>query len=365
MISVFHAAHPRASKEKINGLISYSHEIMMVGGCQTAELSFGATQVEAQKWVSYGIGKHIEVYSIRGNVVWDGLINQISFAIGKREIVIGPLLDISNRIKVGWTYPNYGIKWDELAGTYAELDWKANEFSQSTFGVLDEFVSGGQGEPEQMEALQNNLLAKKADAKISETLGTGDSNTGVIITISCIGYSRLFEKQVYNREWEPDLDVIDLSEKIDLIINDNKFFVWNRAIVKQLQKVGINVVQEEEDNRTAWEIISDHVAKGGIGDDVVCGMFPGMVFLLNLEDERIRYKRVSGSDKIVDAANPDIVIPQSEISPGGFMQLTDFINAISYRVTSVSYDWSNDITSLNYAERSLKTIFSSTMLGGL
>lgn len=368
MISITHSSYRSGQEQAITSVGSYTHETLLIGGYRSAKFSFNVNPIMAEDWFYNGIGKHIVTYSARSNIAWEGVVNEVSFNIGRRSIKIGPFLDISNRINIGWQYPNYGVASDSLAGQYEQLTWRggedgASQESLARYGVLEEFISGGSSEKLPMEKLQANLLYKLSEPKISESASTS-MDSAISISVSCIGYSQLFEKQIYNKFYAGS-NFYDLSDKIKAILATNKFFVGNRIITQDIQPVDIEVDATEEDNRTAWGIISDHISKSEDADGVVCGMFGGMRFVLQKLSTNIEHYRKAGSSEIYDYLGSDIPVEPAEFLPGGTMEMNDFAKPMTYRVTSVKYDMAVDDVSLNYFDGSLRNVLSGTMLGSM
>ena len=362
MISIYHSLYPTGYRTGLQGISSYSHETVLVGGYLNASFSFSTSNQDAEQWLLNGVGRHIETYSRRGNKIWEGIVNEVSINTGSHSIKIGPLLNVSNKINVGFQHPNYNIPGDTQAGTYDETGWDGRLQSQYKYGVLEEFISGGTGEIAEMDTLRESRLEKQDSPGISETMSSGSANDVLTITVSCIGYFRILEKQVYNLVWASGMELVDLSTKVHNILDANLFFVNRRAIIKNVQVVDTQVPREDNNNRTAWGIISDHIAKSSITDGIKCGMGDDLSFMLYKVGYTITYKRETGSGKIVDINGAHV--ENSEVVPGGYMSMTDFATQVSYRITSIKYNLDSDTVNINFQDSSLKTILSNAMLGG-
>ena len=362
MISIHHSSYLGAEKSNINGIVSYNHETLSIGGYRNANIIFVSNVVDAENWFYNGVGRHIEVHSRLGNIVWEGVVNEVSFNVGGRKIKVGPLLKVSNNIRIGWQYPNYGIVGEPDSGKYEETDWKENEISQARYGVLDEFVSGGSSEYNPIIALQASLLDKLSEPGVSESISDGSDPTASV-TLSCIGYSRLLEKQVYNNEWVSGQSLIDISQKLNTMLDENRFFVGGRTLTRDIQPIGIDVAPEDESNRTVWSIVTDHIAKSSIVDSIIFGVFAGITIVLSSNDGWRDYKRSSGKSQILDINNSKV--ENSEVLPGGTMLMVDFSKPVRYDITSVKYDLGSNSVSINFHSESLRTLLSETMLGGV
>lgn len=362
MISIHHSLYPGAEKNSISGLTSYNHEVLSVGGYRNANIVFNSNNIVAEDWFYNGVGRHIEVHSRLGNIVWEGLVNEVSFSVGDRKTKVKSLLDISNNIRIGWQYPNYNVVGDPLSGKYDETDWEINKISQVRYGVLDEFISGGSASYNEIIAMQIRLLESLSEPIISESISTGGSSP-VSISLSCIGYARILEKQVYNQEWL-GASLVDISEKFNTMLDENQFFVKSRFMIRDIQHLGVDVPPEDEKNRTVWGIMTDHIGKSLIADDVVMGMFSNLSFVLAMASSSRSYKRKAGSSIIYDASG-NIKIENSEVLPGGTMVMVDFSRPIQYRINSIKYDLRNNSVSINFHDESLRVLLSEMMLGGM
>ena len=362
MISIYYSGMYGGHEQIIQGIGTYTHETTLVGGYRSANFSFNSSNVLAEDWFHNGIGRHISIYSKNGNKVWEGIVNSVLLNVGSRALKIGPLLDISNRINVGFQHPNYNIPGDTNAGLYDETGWSVNGESQTRYGVLEELISGGSGELIPMKVLRNNRLITLAYPKLSESLSSSSDALGISISIECVGYIRLLEKQVYNKGWEEGLDDVDLSDKIRFILNENQFFIGNKILRRDLQDIGFDVSPIETNNRTAWGIISDHVSKSPTPDNIVCGIFEDMSFQLGIIETNTTYWRRAGGTTIFDGSQNKI--ENSELVPGKLMTMLDFSAPMQYRISSVKYDMNGDSVSINFHEGSLRTILSGMMLGG-
>jgi hypothetical protein len=347
-VSIYHSFYPTGERQALFNITGYNHEVLLIGGFRNANFSFYSSNPVAEEWFYTGVGRHVEVYNRRGNKIWEGAVNEVSFNVGPRSVKVGPLFNVSNRINIGWQHPNYGIPGDPLAGVYEETGWKDNEDSQTRYGVLEELISGGTGEEPEMLTFRDDSLEKKAEPGLSETLSSGSDSSSISMSVSCIGYTRMLEKQVYNLPWQSGFVQVDLAEKVNEILDANLYF---------------DVDREEEKNRTAWGIINDHINKSSLSGGIKCGIFSEMQFSLEKIDADIRYWRRAGSARVLDEyGNP---VENSEVLPGGHMAMADFSTLTSYRINSVRYDLSGDTVSLNYQDGSLRSVLSNMMLGGL
>lgn len=368
MISVFYSSSLYSKAEhRLHRIASYKHQNLMVGGCNTASLTFSSDHLFAEDWVWNGLGRMIEVFSQNGVMVWQGIVNNITINLMDRAVVVGPYMNISNNVVVAYAEMDWaGL--NNTAGQYLETAWNSDSESIDKYGMLEEVVSGGQGLESEMEVLRDRSLAKKKDPQISE--GTTTTPGTVNVALECVGLHRLMEKQVYNKAYYDD-GLYYLNLKIDDILDDNYNFAIGSEnhinIIRDIHEVAEDVNVKEDKNRMGWQIIKDHVTKSSL--DLVVGVFPDRKFILhditetNDNKPDTAYYRTPGSGRIKLGHSSDQYVEESEIMPGRYMELTDFNRPVRYLIESVDYDLQKNKSSTNQFTRSLRKIVSAMMLG--
>ena len=364
MVSVFYSrddfVNNSIPSQMVDGLVDYSHQITSIGGYQSASLSFHVNMNIAEDWVFNGIGRRIKVFSKFGNTVWEGIVDSISYSIGARSLSVGNYTSLVNRVNVAYSLRNPPLGTPD-SDKYLETGWAENETSIKKYGVLEELFSGGSGYSQEMEVLRDQILLDNLSPSISESISTSQGSPEIIISLTCVGYIKLFEKQVYT--YGSTTEYGDLSEKIASIISANQnspIFINHR----DLRNVELQVLLHETQSRTAWGIIADDISKSAkSGSDIVCGMFADGAFILDTIDDRNSYARLGGSNAILNLAGS--LVPPSEILPGRMMHNNDLSIPISYRIDSVGYTLSSNSVQINEQARSIKTVLSKTMLGGM
>lgn len=345
----------------IENISSYNHQINIIGGYVSANISFLVSPIESEEWISEGIGRHIEISSIYGNTVWEGIVNSVKLNIGERSLTIGNYIDIINKIKVAYTLRNPPLGTPD-ADRYLETNWATNVASVQRYGVLEEIISGGSGYSQEMDALRDQSLDDNAEPLISESIPAGGADSRFVsVTLDCIGYYRLFERQLYN--YGTTTEYANISIKVGNIVDSNQnkdYFLFRKQIVP----VQYNALLHETESRTAWGIIKDDISKTPQGDNgIICGMFADNTFIFAPAPDNVFYRRDGGSSIIKDQSN--IEVPASEIVPGGLMENNDLSFPIYYRIKSVNYSLSDDRIQVNQNQRSISEALSKKMLGGM
>lgn len=357
MISVFYGPSgvPNA-QYKLDNITAYSHEILSVGGFKSADISFLTTPLDAENWLFTGVGRFVSVYSARGNLVWEGVVNNVSYNMGGRSISVGNLLEVSNRVKIAYQLP----KWAGYGGQYRETDWDDNKMSQAKFGILEEIVSGGDGRESEMLRLRTKTLLSKGDLVIGESYSAGGEMSKMLtVTFSCIGVTDLIDRQIYN-SGKYDTDEIDLSEKIAIMLAENNSVYLSSAL--DVEYAGVAVNEFQDNNRTVWSIIKDHITKTANKEEFICGVFNNRMFTLARRDGESTYIRRFGSTEIHDEFGHRVL--PSEVTATRDMEILDFSSPVKYRIKSIRYELGGDTVSINYYEKSLAHRMSEMMLGG-
>ena len=86
-----------------SSLSGYSHEMSTEHGFDNAQVDLAMTARELPDWMTNGLGRDVSMRSPAGTTIWDGFVNQVTISQGYRNIVIGPLTDLGNRVAVLFT----------------------------------------------------------------------------------------------------------------------------------------------------------------------------------------------------------------------------------------------------------------------
>ena len=135
-ISVYKPLVQTTSLEEIaknlgSKLTTYTHEINAYGGYDKAGTGFFDSIDECNDWYINGLGRHIVTYSPTGKRIWAGFVNKIDVVYGTVSRTVGPLLDISNKVKGKYTFidtdtdiPLHGVEVETAYIEYADSQAK-------------------------------------------------------------------------------------------------------------------------------------------------------------------------------------------------------------------------------------------------
>lgn len=305
------------SDNLISRMDSYSHTINVNGGYTSMNITFSATEHELQTWYEQGLGRRVVTRAPEGNVIWEGFINEISVRIGGLSMSIGPVMDMANQVYVTYTaqrYTAWGISWGgESVTTAAGNDTD----SQARFGIMTEYVSGGEGSETEMLTLRDAHLADRAQPFVSQAQVQTPGGSAPSVSMTCVGYHELFEKYVYN---DATISSVSASTKIQDVISGDPSSRFSSDYIG-IQTNSLSIPSQEEDNKTAKDVLQEIVSYGDSSDNrYTLGVY---------NDTKVQYKSIDTSitysysvtdpaSRIVDVRTNAVVHPWS-VRPGKWL----------------------------------------------
>lgn len=241
---------------------SYQHSVAADGGYISASFALDGNRVDVESWMANGIGRHIEVYSPDGSIIWEGFVNQIESTMGNVTSSIGPLVNIGNRVSVMYT-PIIDIGTDPpTTGVSTETVIEENLRSQAKFGIWEKVVNTGNVFDADAEYIRDLYLKENAYPEANTSVALGSEGSIASVTVNCRGYIDWFG-YVYNYD-----SVISTTtdEKLkDILAADpNGIFSTQYGDIKYN---GVLVPEGEDTNRDAKTIIDEIISFGGGTDD--------------------------------------------------------------------------------------------------
>lgn len=345
----------------INSLTSYSHDIELVGGFMSANVSFVAPMHEFSFWRDKGVGRHVQVIGRQGGTVFEGVVEKVGIGYGAESVDIGDLFDLSNRVRVDYRT----ITWNTnppVRGVAASTTWVEDIASQTIFGILETVVSGGEGDQDEMELLRDTTLAQKSYPTRAGSVNTSDGSQ-LTITLDVAGYQKYLER--YNYEQIVDSGKEDMSLAIQRVLNasPNISHVPNMAL-SYFAYAGIDVPVWQDSPRGAWETIKDIVAKGG-EQKFTCGIFANRKFVFMPVSSPIENGKVLSHvfGTTVFRQGGTVVLPEY-IVPGDYVLSSEPSGSRKpFLVEKVSFSESG--VTLNYESRSIRQALIDAGLGGM
>lgn len=263
---------------------AYSHEIGAVGGYLSASMTINEYTDDAGDWLSYGIGRHVEVFDEFQVKIWEGFINQVSINIAGVAISRGPLMNIVNRAKTIYQTVRYDTN-PPIGGNQAITAVANNTASQQRYGIFEDVISLSEATEQMAEYVRDTYLQEKKDPETQTQVNIGNSGSEVNVRIDCLGYYRILETYFYE-ETAPLLDEISINGKLTAIFVAQPNTIFS-TLTTNIETNGIQVGAYERGDKRASEIVSSLVAFGDVSQNrYICGV---------LNDRQIYYKAISTS----------------------------------------------------------------------
>jgi hypothetical protein len=299
---------------------SYDHTHNAVGGFWTANLTLRLPLKDIEEWIENGVGRQIGVRGRATKLVWEGVVNRVSISIGGYNIVVGPYLDIANKVKL--TYSLFlQLGGGEAVGIRVVTDYLEDTSSQGKYGILEKNFSAGGIDSASVNDLQAMLLERYRQPPRSEDL----TLPGEIVLpyfdmkLECIGYAYLFQKYVYNSS---SSGTQDLSVKLAAIVAAEPNALFSSTVTENT----VQVPAYENDDNEAWGMIKALVAMGDASlNRYVFGVYENRRAIYKAVDNDILYIRpLREGTSIIQDSQGGFLQPW-EIRPGGYVMITDLL----------------------------------------
>lgn len=302
-----------------NQLSSYEHEIVADGGYWSAKMRINGQQLDLENWYERGLGRRIVTYSPDGVTVWEGIVNTIKLNLGGLTKTIGPLLDIANKVGLIYSYIDT-TGGTPVTGLRLTTDWAQNAASIIRYGILERILSSSGATPTDADEIRDMYLAENATPARSEELTLSGGDVGM--ELECIGAVRFTERFTYN---STATGAQNLSAKLQAVLDADP----NSFILQDFSGLDTNTLQVaayDNDNRVAWNIIKELVAKGDASSNRwIFGIYAGRKAIYRQWVEQTDYQQsLSDPGQRVLTPGGTIVEPWY-ILPGKWLQVTDFM----------------------------------------
>lgn len=301
---------------------SYSHTISIDVGFDKMSFSFSGSLSDIEDWLEAGLALHVLVYDKELSIVWEGFVNSLSANIGSLSIVRGPVVDVINRTKVDYKT----IRFDTIppvGGDPAATDLANDVASQSLYGILVGYVSGGEGDMTVMEDLRDTFLAENRLPRTDQdiTIGSGQAPS---ITVDCFGYYHLLKKYYYKQV--VTAAEINASQKVTDVIDADP----NSVLSSSGGNIDTNTVQvtDYEDGTKKGEgIIKDLLSLGDTsGNRYTFGIYENREAYFQQAPTTIFYNhRISDSPTGLLLSDTDQFVDPWNIRPGKWAFMPDFM----------------------------------------
>lgn len=298
----------------------YEHELLANGGYWACNFDLHGSKNDLEGWLRDGVGRDIKVRNEAQELIWKGVVNLVTITMGAVTLVRGPLLEITNQLQVVYQTVSYNTN-PPVGGQRQQGGLALNAASQEKYGTLMTFLSGGVGNPDEMDAFRDVYLAERAWPQTSINFNLSDS-ADPKVRLECVGYAQLLEKYPYVQIVNSGRE--NASTKIQNILTANPDSLYSDF--NKIQTNTLQVPQFENEQNTAWSIIRDVVARGDSSNNR---------WLFRIEGEQIPhyepapttaeyFYRITDKEPQIQNAAHERIAPWN-VRPGKWVQVTDFL----------------------------------------
>lgn len=296
----------------------------------TMEVIF--SDAETRDWMAFGLGRHIEVYAPSG-LVWEGFVNSMSISMDSVDFSVGPLMDISNNIKVTYVTRSYNTN-PPIGGENEETNYAALAESQLRWGTFSEIISGGDGQTAiTMNALRNSRLNDSAWPKIDQNLSSSGSGTGSI-TLECLGYYHYLDRFYFDAN-TADTGEVNISAKLTDILNDDPDGMFS-ASNASIEANTLQVPSYDDGSRSGLAVIQELIGLGFSSGQRAMFMVEGQrkVIYKSLELDKAAKYTYSIYDQYPSIATVDgTAIEPWDVKPGEWVLIESLLTSKPFSAT--------------------------------
>lgn len=241
---------------------TYSHELGPLGHFISASATVPISPYQIPYYKEMRPGRAVWFYSEWGEEIWSGVLNQITISSPDGEVIIGPFMDIGNRVAFSYEGVTWVVGGETIAQGDQMTDFHEDTRSIAEFGRMEEIMFASrnytEGEADRVAAA---LLAEKSSLKTSRVPKRGQGGSRTTVKFDCVGAIEVLKR----RYWQMimDTEYVPAYEKLNVMIDDTARDWFPRTFselpnfvnIPTEYKVGA-VLGYEEENRTVHEIIS-------------------------------------------------------------------------------------------------------------
>ena len=168
-------------------LLSYSHQKDAQGGWTSAQLSFRATEDEANDWFEYGLNRHVEICNSAHIPIFAGFVNIVTVSRGTLTSVRGPVTDIMNRASVTYTPILSTATAPPIYGVQRPTTIADDDDSREKYGTWEKVLQGGRVLPTGATQYRDSELARLAWPRTSQQISLEAQEVNVV-SLEILGY---------------------------------------------------------------------------------------------------------------------------------------------------------------------------------
>lgn len=306
---------------------SYSHVSRAMGGYWSAKFTIKDRQEDLESWFDDGLGRHVEVYNPALECIWEGFVNQVDLSLGDLSATRGPLLSITNRVRVVYSTVDYSTD-PPTVGVRDWTAWDPDTDSQGRFGIIEKVLSAGGMTAANATQVGATYLEENKEPKTTHRLAAG---SGQQVVVHCLGYVAWMNAYTY---YNAATGEIDADAKVADLLDGDPNGILSSAN-SWLESNTLQVPDADEDYKTAWTVAKAVVAQGDANDDRwLFGIYSGREAVYRQAPATVAYvRRLSAQSREITTFAGNVVRPW-DVQPGNWLFLSDFLIGRSWPVST-------------------------------
>lgn len=294
-----------------NEVESYGHVVNCSGGYISASMSIKVDEIDSEDMLANMIGSHVVVMDENLVPCWEGIINEISGAVGLRQIRIGPLIDIANRV--------IGVYNSETTSKQAITAVANDTISQGLYGIWYRAVSCGSTTATNAAQSRSTFLQDNSYPCHTDDIG---ASTAPAINISCVGYGALLAYPYIKTgtSWTLREKIIDV-----LALEPNAIFSTNYDLIEANT---LSVTKGETQYRGGDAIIKELVGWGGPSSDYdrrIWGIYADRQMIYETAPTSIEYLCYLRQGTLNVMTTSQVLVQPWAVLPGKWAKFGDFL----------------------------------------
>lgn len=175
---------------------SWTHEIAANGGYVSASFRIEGSSDKISFWLEQALGWHVELTNEANQVIWEGFVNVMDAQVGTLRYSLGPVMNISNRVRTTYTPIIDDSVLPPMTGTTTTTIYTEDATSQGRYGTLERVLTSGTTTTESAEQYRDTYLSEEADPESSENIALAQS-ANASVTIQLRGYYDYLNRYYY------------------------------------------------------------------------------------------------------------------------------------------------------------------------
>lgn len=314
-------------------LVEFQKNEGVDGGYIDARCTAVTHEADMGVWLDR-LGFDFQVFNESQQLIWNGFINQIQINSGAYSVVIGPLTNIANRVRVDYQAMSYNTN-PPIGGGDASTAVGDDTDSQDAYGILEMHISGGQGLAADMTQLRDTYLAEYANPERGQQLNL-DRPAPASVQIELLGYGALLGRFYFSQS---GTSTQNASAKIAAILVAHPTVTFN---TEGIEANTLQVPVFSLGDKSGLDELRDIVAKGDASDNRYSfGVYGGQAAVYQAiptaPDEITYYHILSDSGQHIETAGNEEVLPWN-LRAGRWLNVLDFVIGVNGTVGDLRQD---------------------------